>query len=609
MYQAKTFIRLLSKSHLLTKIVSFLKTFVALLQRLYSSRLSLLLLSASHLIASSNSPPIPPAGVVDRQIEEEYKVKQVDPTKEVPLLEWDLPEEELDVGGEKITIRSIEIGGNTVIQSRVLKRTLKAYVDRPLTMKELKEICVVIQNKYIRRGYFLTRAYLPAQEIREGVLKIEVIEGKLGAVHVVGNRHYSTKFIAGYFEKYKNKPIQYNKILKTLFLLDENSDLEVGAVFKKGMQFGTADLVLKVADKRPIHLTLDTNNYGSDHTTHQRTGTRLDYGNLIMYGDSLTLIEVLGSPISHLNFTDVIYHAPVNTIGTSLDLSYLCANFKTDKVDQVCYVGRSHIGGVKLNQALHRTRLLNTDFFSSFDVKQIQNFGDGKRASFNKLRVLTAGMLIDYIDGWKGRNLFNFSFGWGIPGIFGGSSAKSDDSTRLGSGGQFLKMNLGWKRLQQLPYNCFILLNVAGQMSVDKLPLPEEIYIGGIDTVRGYPLAEGISDCGYYGTIEFHVPPPFLRAHRLPWSNKQTWGEFLQFVAFMDMGQTFSIGTDILRRVTENADHTKLDGRVMLMSAGPGVRLHGPWKLEWSFDVGFPITERHRSSNTITYFRVAWNIL
>lgn len=567
------------------------------------------ILVGTSLGASSQSPPVPPAGVVDRQIEQEYEVKEVEPTKEIPLLEFDLPPEELDVGDEKVIIRSVEVSGNTAIRGRVLRRLLKSYLDRPLSMKELRAMCYLIQHKYAQEGYFLTRCYLPPQEIRDGVLTIEVLEGKLGAVQVVGNRFYSTKFIEDYFERYKGKPIQYDKIVRTLFLLDENSDLEVGAVFKKGDKFGTADLVLRVSDKRPIHLTVDTNNYGSDHTTHQRTGTRLDYGNLIMYGDNLTLIEVLGSPVSYLNFTDVIYHAPVNTIGTTLDISYLCANFKTDKVDKIRYVGRSHIGGIKFNQAFHRTRLLNTDFFSSFDVKQVQNFGGGQRTSFDKLRVLTGGMLIDYIDGWKGRNLFNFSIGWGIPGIFGGSSAKSDDSSREGAGGEFVKGNLGWKRLQELPYNCFLLFNAQGQFSFEKLPLPEEIYIGGIDTVRGYPLAEGISDCGYYGTVEFHVPPPFLRAHRVPWSKKQTWGEFLQFVGFLDMGQTFSLGNDILREKNNKSDHTKLDGRVMLMSAGPGIRLHGPWKFEWSFDVGFPLTERHRSSNTITYFRVACNIL
>src|SRR5690606_27686179 len=128
-----------------------------------------------------------------------------------------------------------------------------------------------------------------------------------------------------------------------------------------------------------------------------------------------------------------------------------------------------------------------------------------------------------------------------------------------------------------------------------------EIYIGGVDTIRGYPLAVGLGDSGYYGTLELHAPLPFLRAHCVPWSKKVTWGEFVQFIGFVDVGQTFATGGETLRELTSTSDKEKFDSRVMLMSAGPGIRLHGPWKLEWSFDVGFPLTQRHRSSNTITY--------
>ena len=60
------------------------------------------------------------------------------------------------------------------------------------------------------------------------------------------------------------------------------------------------------------------------------------------------------------------------------------------------------------------------------------------------------------------------------------------------------------------------------QYAFNKLPLPEQIYIGGIDNVRGYQLAAGIGDHGLFATIELRVPPPFLRAHKIPWTDT-TW--------------------------------------------------------------------------------------
>jgi hemolysin activation/secretion protein len=255
---------------------------------------------------------------------------------------------------------------------------------------------------------------------------------------------------------------------------------------------------------------------------------------------------------------------------------------------------------------------LNTDVFTSFDIKQIQNFGGGIESSFDKLRVLTGGVQIDYIDGWKGRNLFLVSGGWGIPGLFGGSGVNSKSDSRVHGGGRFVKLNGGWKRLQKLPLECFLLFNAQMQYSFDKLPLPEQIYIGGVDTVRGYQLAAGIGDHGLYANLELRVPLPFLRTHKIPWTDT-TWGEFVQFVGFIDHGQTFGHGQNILREIglvngKKKKKHVHFD-RAILTSVGPGIRIYGPWKFEWSFDVGYPLTDSHRSSDTIVYFRVAWKIL
>src|SRR5262249_16098720 len=156
--------------------------------------------------------------------------------------------------------------------------------------------------------------------------------------------------------------------------------------------------------------------------------------------------------------------------------------------------------------------------FTSFDYKQIQNFGAGERSSYDKLRVLTVGGQIDYIDGWRGRNIFSLDTGVGIPNFWGASKAKSHHTSREHGGALFVKLDGGWSSLQKLPFYCVLLFNTLMQYSLFKLPLPEHIYIGGVDTVRGYPLAVAIGDHGFYANLELRVPPPFLRAHKIPWT-------------------------------------------------------------------------------------------
>jgi hemolysin activation/secretion protein len=571
----------------------------------------LVLLMPFWAFAAANH-PVPPAGVVEREIEQEYEAQEIEPEKKVPLLEVDIPQKKLELSGETVLVNQVQFSGNESISTAVLCRVVRQYVGKELHLSEIEAICQAIESKYARKGYFLTKVYAPPQEIKEGRLTLQVIEGKLGSVTVVGNKYYKTPFIARYFEKYQGKPINYHNIIKALLLLDENSDLDAGAVFKKGEAFGTADLIVRVKDLRPLHLMADHNNFGSDHTSPHRTGVKFDWGNLILDGDKLTIVEVVGSPIPSLDFTNGIYHIPINTYGSSFDLSYLFANFKTDKVDKTRYMGKSQIAQLKFTQALQRTKRLSTDVLTTFDYKQIQNFGNGIESSYDKLRVLTGGGQIDYIDGWKGRNFFQLLAGVGIPHLLGGAGVHDRHDSRVRAGGRFVKLNGKWQRLQKLPWECFLYFNTQLQYSFHKLPLPEQIYIGGVETVRGYQLASGIGDMGFFANLELRVPPPFLRTHKIPWT-QTTWGEFLQFTLFCDHGQTFSHGQDILREIGLRRNrhvkkHVHFD-RAILTSVGAGARLFGPWKFEWSFDVGYPLTDQHRSSETIAYFRVAWHIL
>lgn len=563
-----------------------------------------------------STPPPPPAGIVERQIEAEYEAEKIDAEKEIPLLEIDLPEKQLVLSGETVHIKRITFSGNEIIPSRELDKVVQPYLNRDLSMQDIREMCLAIQAKYVKEGYFLTRSCAPEQQINDGILQLMVIEGKLGEVTVVGNKYYSEKYIKSYFQKLQGQPINYDAMLKALLLLDENSDMNAGAVFKKGKEFGTADVIIRISDQRPIHLYADHNNYGSDHTSRHRTGAKLDYGSLFMYGDTLSVTEVVGSPISSLDFTDIIYRCPINSSGSYLDFSFLLAEFKTDKFDKFLrFEGRSHIGTVRFSQALARTRRLNTDIFTSFDYKQIKNYSNKVgTTSFDKLRILNLGGSFDYIDGWQGRNLFVIWGSWGIPNFMGGLHAEDSRCSRVGAGGEFLKANGGYKRLQKMPYNTFLLFNCFAQGSLDKLPLPEQIYIGGIDTVRGYKLAKGLGDQGFYTNIELRVPLPFIRSHKVPFL-KKTWGEFLQFVGFLDHGQTFVIGRDKIRQGEVGPDgkpekgKVNQHGRSILTAVGPGVRVYGPWKIDFSMDIGYPLTQHRRSSDTIVYFKVSWQIL
>lgn len=565
--------------------------------RIYTG-IALCLLSGTVCYAEFVGPPSGAAGVVEKEIQKEYSVENLSPNKEIPLLDMDLPQKTLNLPDGKVAfIQHIQVEGNESLSSKEIDQILLPYLEKELTGKDVKEICMVLQKAYVEKGFILARVYPPVQEVKNKLLVLRVIEGNLGHVEISGNLFYKASYIRKFFAHLEGKPVNYNQMMRALLLVNENSDLGVGAIFKKGKEFGEVDLALIVKDKRPLHLNWDYNNWGSNVTTYGRTGAKFDAGNLATNGDMLSLVGVVGIPPKDLYYTNVMYSAPINARGTYFDLSYLYSHFEVQQMTELDLEGISQIGGIRVRQALERTRKFSSDVSLSFDYKQLKNEVLNGTGSFDKLRVLGAGGKIDYIDSVKGRNLFDAYVYVGIPYFLGGSSPVDSQSSREGAGGRFYILNIDYTRIQSLPWDCYISVSASGQGTFNKLPLPEQIYIGGIGTVRGYPLAVALGDNGYYGSAEFHAPLPFCGSKTFkPW--KKQWKEIIQLVGFVDHGGVYT-----------NSEVESETSPTYLTSAGAGIRFYGPWNLNVSFDAGFPITGQDRLFNSIMYVKVTLGIL
>ncbi|MFA6502034.1 MAG: ShlB/FhaC/HecB family hemolysin secretion/activation protein [Parachlamydiales bacterium] len=534
-------------------------------------------------------PPAPSAGVVERELEKEYEAKPLDQEKIVPAIQIDIPEKRLEMpDGQKVLINRIEVKGNECISTKEIISKSKCYLNKKLSLKDIYELCYYIENIYARKGYFLARAYPPPQAIENGSLLIEVIEGKLGNIEVVGNKYYTKEFILSYFSELQNKALRYDDFLQALMLVNDNSDLMVGSVFQKGKEFGYADVILRVNDARPIHLYLNANNYGRNLTTNFRAGGRLDWGNLFTQGDKFSVAEVVGFPINALYFTDLIYNVPLNRKGASLEAAYLFSKFTIEELTSLHLKGRSDIATLKFNQALIRKRSLSMDLFTYFDFKQIQNFVLSSRSSFDKLRVLTFGTSLDHFIPMQGRDYLVLRLAAGIPNFLGGLKAVDKNSSRRGGGGRFFIFNMDYDRIQYLPKDCFFYFHGSGQLSPSKLTLPEQIYIGGVDTIRGFPLAAALGDNGYYLNFEFRLPPPILANKCFFMLHKKKWKDIIQFDAFLDHGGVF----------------LQSEKDSFLWGSGLGVRVNGPYNFVFNLDVGFPLNHRDDNRGVFTYIKV-----
>ena len=86
--------------------------------------------------------------------------------------------------GIKVKVTGFRISGNTLFTEAEILPVLADFVGKELGFEDLSDAVREVTAFYRTRGYFLAQAYLPRQELRSGIVKIHVLEGRIGEVRL-----------------------------------------------------------------------------------------------------------------------------------------------------------------------------------------------------------------------------------------------------------------------------------------------------------------------------------------------------------------------------------------------------------------------------------------
>lgn len=84
--------------------------------------------------------------------------------------------------GVAIQVMSLRVTGQTLFSEAQLIAVTGFSPGSKLSLNDLRAMTTRISDFYNTQGYFVAQAYLPAQNIQEGVVTIAVIEGRYGKI-------------------------------------------------------------------------------------------------------------------------------------------------------------------------------------------------------------------------------------------------------------------------------------------------------------------------------------------------------------------------------------------------------------------------------------------
>jgi len=497
--------------------------------------------SAYPIRSSSTSPSRP---VPDSSVRPQRVVPPI-PTPALPeqlpvlpapedLLPVPAPATPVEPSGEipaQVFLRQINVVGSTVFSAAELSEVTQPYVNRQISFAELLQVRSAITQLYVSHGYITSGAFVPPQTIENGEVTIQVLEGSLESINIMGTRRLNPSYLRSRLALVTKTPLNQTSLLKGLQLLQLDPLIQtLSADLQSGTRPGSSVLQVTVKEADSFNVELGLNNGRSPSVGSFRQQIQVEQANLTGLGDDLS-VEYLHTEGS--NEVNGSYELPLNPQNGRLRLALGRSNSRVIQppFDQADITAPSRYYELTYRQPLIQTPTQELALGLTASRQESQTLVDGEGIplsleadSDGQTNVSALRLTQDWTER-SSQHVFavRSQFSLGVDWLGATVNKDRPDSHFLAWRGQGQ-----WVR--QLAPDLLLLLRGDLQLSDRPLVALEQFGLGGMQSVRGYRQDALLSNDGAFFSAETRIP--LLRVPKV--------GGLLQIAPFLDVGTAWN---------------------------------------------------------------------
>ena len=394
-----------------------------------------------------------------------------------------------------LTVQRFRVSGNTVIDSETLEALLADLLATEMSLSQLYAATDRITDAYQARGYILSRAYLPAQEISpdQGEVNITVLEGSFGEITLENSSLVRDSRILKQLETFTpGAIIKAEPLEEQLLLIDDLPGIAVQTRMGAGSVPGTADLVVIGAEQPRFNGSVGIDNQGNSSTGQHRLRLSTSLVSPLGVGDNFNL-NALYSDEDQL-FYQANYTAPLgdSALGLGLSASRMSYELAGDFVDLQAS-GTADTLGMSLQLSLLRSRSMNVRSELALEQRDLEDsISDGALITTKQAQNVSLNLSGDWRDNFAAGAISTFS----VRLVHGDITLQDGTFPPETPSGRFNKIMLSGLRLQNVSERFSLYTAFQGQIADSNLDSSEKFMFGGAQGVRAYPLGEGSGDEG-----------------------------------------------------------------------------------------------------------------
>ena len=519
--------------------------------------------------AFAQVPPSAEPGIVTRNLEAPDRTRS---RFEDMVVVPDMDEARAKGSTKKVfVLKGVVLETSTSYKTEDFGKIYGPYIGQEVSFADINTIAHGMTRKYREDGYIFSRVVLPPQTIKDGMLRVQAVEGRIANVEVTGNFKDSSGLVQKFADKIRTSGAANTKeIERYLLLIDDLPGLTARSFMKPSATVGGGDLIIAV-EQDLFEGSASIDNRGSRFIGPWRGEVVGAFNSLFGIHDRTTLRAILATQTEELRYGEITHEEQIGSEGMRLKGRYAHTDTEPGgSLSALGIEGDSALFDLEALYPLLRGRQMNLNLLAGFTANNTETDLAGIQIAKDRVRSVRAAGRLDFADPLRGVNQFELMGTKGLDVL----NATDDGTGRSRANGEheFFRMNATATRIQDLWWpQLSLFLSATGQYSRDPLLASEEFTVGGPGFGRGYDAGEIAGDRGYAGLAELRYGGPvdtqILKAYQL--------------YTFIDYGKVKNL-SPVVGEVAQDS----------LTSAGLGVRFNMVYDVSGYVELDTPLNKQ-----------------
>lgn len=403
-----------------------------------------------------------------------------------------------------------------ILSDEQANELLSGFRDREMTFEEIQQAAELVGKQIRDKGYAVARVYIPAQEIRDGIVTIVVMIGKLalkGKELAISLRMDPSLRLNPDFAQAvlgaaisNREALKLEQIERGMLLLNDLPGIQSASAIIPGSEPGTVGLAVQITEGPVVQGGLSVDTHGVRTTGEVRSGASLDINDPSGRGDALKLRFVTSIGMKNLRSSYVI---PLGVSGLKATISGSVLTYKQGKELSVLdFHGATKGASLGLSYPILLTRRRSVFGTVQFETREIKDIASGGKISHKRATSISAGLQESVLlEAWSAISSFGANL---MTGELDKSRVAADlqqDMATQRAQGHYAVLRLNAAYVQNLTPRFSLYTNLFGQIANKNLDSSEKLYLGGPHGVRAYSVEEAGGDDGGLLSIEGRWQP------------------------------------------------------------------------------------------------------